>query len=67
MRKKERTHEQHSCGGGGYGSPLQRDPQQVAADVVKGLVSPQRAHDVYGVVMAADGVIDLEATAKLRQ
>ena len=40
-----------SAGGGGYGDPLQRDPQAVAADVVNGYVSLKKARKDYGVVM----------------
>lgn len=42
-------------GGGGYGDPLERDPEKVRRDVRDGIVSPERARDTYGVV------IDLEA------
>lgn len=37
-------------GGGGYGNPLDRSPAAVADDVMRGLVSPQRALEDYGVV-----------------
>ena len=37
-------------GGGGYGDPLQRAPDAVAADVASGFISARRALDVYGVV-----------------
>jgi N-methylhydantoinase B len=53
-------------GGGGWGDPLDRDPEMVAADVAAGLVSPQRAREVYGVVLTGDS-IDQAATAVLRQ
>ncbi|MBV8914850.1 MAG: hydantoinase B/oxoprolinase family protein [Acetobacteraceae bacterium] len=36
-------------GGGGYGDPLDRDPELVARDVALGIVSAQRARLVYGV------------------
>lgn len=38
-------------GGGGYGSPLERDPDLVARDVSEGWVSVERAQDVYGVAL----------------
>jgi N-methylhydantoinase B len=38
-------------GGGGYGDPLGRDPALVAADAENGLVSVERAREVYGVVL----------------
>ena len=37
------------AGGGGYGSPLERDAQRVRLDVLEGYVSIARARDVYGV------------------
>jgi N-methylhydantoinase B len=40
-----------SAGGGGYGDPLERDPQLVLDDLRRGLCSPQAARDVYGVVV----------------
>jgi N-methylhydantoinase B len=40
-----------SAGGGGYGDPLQRDPQAVAADVVNGYVSIEKAREDYGIVI----------------
>ncbi|MFZ4214765.1 hydantoinase B/oxoprolinase family protein, partial [Pantoea endophytica] len=49
------------AGGGGYGSPLARDPQQVLLDVKSGYVSPARAENDYGVVIR-DGELDVEAT-----
>jgi N-methylhydantoinase B len=54
-----------SGGGGGYGDPLTREPEWVARDVVAGLVSPQRARDVYGVALREDAV-DEAGTVRLR-
>jgi N-methylhydantoinase B len=42
-------------GGGGFGDPLDRDPEKVAADVRNDAVSPAAARDVYGVVLDGDG------------
>jgi N-methylhydantoinase B len=53
------------CGGGGYGSPLERDVVRVLHDVREGRVSVERARDVYGVAIV-DGEIDEAATAQLR-
>src|SRR5690606_7929169 len=36
-------------GGGGIGSPIERDPQRVFEDVSAGYVSLEAARDVYGV------------------
>jgi N-methylhydantoinase B len=38
-------------GGGGYGDPLDRDPEQVVHDVNTGAVSPECAEAIYGVVL----------------
>jgi N-methylhydantoinase B len=43
-----------SAGGGGYGLPLDRDPEAVFVDVIDGYVSPERAESVYGVVLTGD-------------
>jgi N-methylhydantoinase B len=51
--------------GGGYGDPLERDPQLVLHDVGLGLVSSEAAREVYGVVIGQDR-IDLGATQRLR-
>jgi N-methylhydantoinase B len=53
-------------GGGGYGDPLERDPDRVAADVADGVVSVAAAREEYGVVVDPDGVVDGAATRKLR-
>ena len=37
--------------GGGYGDPLEREPQLVQQDVKNGLVSMEAARDIYGVVL----------------
>jgi len=55
-----------SSAGGGYGPPLERDPEHVRHDVADGWVSAQRARDVYGVVLAPDGSVDEDATAARR-
>ncbi|MCC7047429.1 MAG: hydantoinase B/oxoprolinase family protein [Alphaproteobacteria bacterium] len=39
-----------TAGGGGYGSPLDRDPQDVLRDVVDEKVTYKAAREVYGVV-----------------
>jgi N-methylhydantoinase B len=53
--------------GGGYGDPHRRDPARVAADVADGFITAGTARDAFGVVVGADGGIDVEATAKLRK
>ena len=56
-----------SAGGGGYGDPLQRDPERVALDVREGYVSAEAARLIYGVVIGADGRIELAATQEARE
>ena len=43
------------AGGGGYGDPLQRDPERVRLDVLENWVSMECARDVYGVVLTGSG------------
>lgn len=52
-------------GGGGYGDPLDRDPEAVLADVLNGAVSLAGARRYYGVAIA-DGAVDAAATQALR-
>lgn len=43
-----------SPGGGGYGDPLDREPERVLRDVQEGYVSIERSRSIYGVVLAGD-------------
>jgi N-methylhydantoinase B len=55
-------------GGGGYGDPLDRDPQAVLSDVVQGKVSRKRAREAYGVVIdPGKRRVDEGATLALRK
>ena len=59
-------------GGGGYGDPLERDPESVLRDVVEEKVTPGHAKREYGVVIVESGddgarVLDLPATEDLRR
>ena len=60
------------AGGGGYGDPLERDPEAVLRDVLERWVSARAAHDIYGVVLAEEGpggelVVDLKSTRERRE
>jgi N-methylhydantoinase B len=59
-----------TTGGGGWGDPLEREPELVQYDVDEGKVSLAAARDVYGVVLVEAPPdcyqIDAPATAKLR-
>ena len=56
-------------GGGGWGNPRERDPQDVRADVLRGFVSPTAAAEAYDVVLggAPEFRVDEDATRKRRQ
>ncbi len=57
-----------TAGGGGFGDPLERNPQKVQHDVEENLISAGRAKDEYGVAInTATSQIDHEATALLRK
>ena len=53
-------------GGGGYESALQRIPELVRKDVQRGYYTIRQAQDLFGVVLTSDGVVDDNATKKLR-
>jgi N-methylhydantoinase B len=57
-------------GGGGFGAATERKPELVSRDVTDGLVSIERARDVYKVVLNEDRsghyTVDADATARLR-
>ncbi len=56
-----------TCGGGGYGPPEERDPEDVLRDVRDGRVSWERARDVYRVVVDVEGrSVDWAETTRLR-
>ena len=55
-----------SSGGGGYGPPWRRDPERVAHDVREGWVSAERACEVYGVELDAQGGVLAEPTHRRR-
>ncbi len=56
-------------GAGGYGDPLDRDPERVRHDVRRGWVSAEAARETYGVVFDLEPelfAVDYEATDKVR-
>jgi N-methylhydantoinase B len=53
-------------GGGGFGDPRERDPDQVALDVADGLITAATARGDYRVALDASGQVDRAATARLR-
>ncbi len=58
-----------TTGGGGWGDPLEREPERVQIDVAQGKVSYEAARNDYGVVLTESGdgpEIDFAATETLR-
>lgn len=58
-----------TTGGGGWGDPLEREPEWVLLDVIQGKVSMASARDDYGVVLTGNGddlAVDNDATELLR-
>jgi N-methylhydantoinase B len=61
-------------GGGGWGNPLDRDPEKVKFNAMEGLVSFEKAKNVYGVVLTQEDEenpetidVDIKATEELRK
>ncbi|MDR3605704.1 MAG: hydantoinase B/oxoprolinase family protein [Syntrophaceae bacterium] len=58
----------HSAGGGGYGSPFERDPEEVVQDVRNGYVSIEKAYEDYGVIMMPNSLeVNEAATTAYRE
>ncbi len=52
---------------GGFGDPLEREPEKVREDVIDHRsVSIAAAREIYGVVITAEGIVDAAATRLLR-
>jgi hypothetical protein len=57
-----------SAGGGGWGSPLERDPKLVQWDVKNEYITIETARNVYGVVLDPKTLeINMEETKRLRE
>ncbi|MCL5770934.1 MAG: hydantoinase B/oxoprolinase family protein [Actinobacteria bacterium] len=55
-------------GGGGWGSPLERDIEKIIKDAIDGFISLKKAKDDYGVVLNPKTYkLDIKATKKLRE
>ncbi|MGD9864602.1 MAG: hydantoinase B/oxoprolinase family protein [Pseudodonghicola sp.] len=55
-----------SCGGTGYGDPLDRNADAVATDILKGIITPSVARQVYKVAWNEDEQrVDPEASQRL--
>jgi N-methylhydantoinase B len=56
-----------SGGGGGFGSPLERDLEALADDIRQGYVSAAAARELYGVVLDEENRIDPAKSETLRR
>ena len=52
--------------GGGFGDPLLREPERVAEDVREDRIYAEQAKQHYGVVIGADGAVNVADTAETR-
>jgi len=59
---------QQAGGGGGYGDPFLRDPELVAREVKNGILSLDKAKELYGVVLHPETFeLDKAGTEKIRK
>ena len=56
-----------TTGGGGWGDPLDREPELVALDVLERKVSAASAEADYGVILNGAGEVDTTATERSRE
>ena len=54
------------CGGGGYGDPLDRDPEMVRWDVLEQKITRDRAFHIYGVQLDPNHEVDYPGTQEKR-
>jgi N-methylhydantoinase B len=55
-------------GGGGYGDPVERDPEAVLKDVINDYVSVESARNDYKVIIDPETLrVDIAATERLRE
>ena len=52
------------AGGGGFGDPLQRDPNKVLNDFLNGLIDLDYAEQVYGVIISKNKIISNKTVSK---
>ena len=53
--------------GGGWGDPLDRNPDRVREDFLDGYITPEIAKEVYGVVLTDEGTVNRGATRRHRR
>ena len=66
--KRDDVFRHQTAGAGGWGNPLERDPQKVLEDVINEKLTRDFAQREYGIILKGDGTsVDLAATRRLRQ
>ena len=65
-RGRETVFRMVSAGGGGYGDPLEREPNAVLEDVREEKLTREAARDVYGVFVTDHGALDAAGTRTRR-
>jgi N-methylhydantoinase B len=66
IRKNEIISAQ-TAGGGGFGSPLERNPQLVVEDYLQGKISQMKASEDYGISLSPEGKVDWTTTKVLQE
>jgi N-methylhydantoinase B len=62
------TYSTYPSGGGGWGDPLERDPESVRTDARNEIISVRAAREIYGVVLEGEQcVIDWDKTRAARK
>jgi len=67
LRKRGDLVSQFSLSGGGFGDPIDRNPEDVARDLAFQVTSRRAAEKVHGVIVSENGEVDEEKTRKLRE
>lgn len=58
--------EMFCASGGGYGDPLDRDPQAVLADLLDNRIDESIARDIYGLILTEKDIVNPLATEEYR-
>ena len=57
-----------SSGGGGYGDPLEREPDAVLESIIDGMLTVESARNIYGVIISKNPMtVNLKETKALRK
>jgi N-methylhydantoinase B len=56
-----------TAGGGGFGSVLDRNLDDIARDIISGNITPEHAKEAYNIVLSKNSKVDWEATMNYRR